>query len=66
MSDDICPPDVRESHIGEVDWSLQGKEANIVVYLTMGKSVEELRVSYPLCLRFEGNRLRVILNVVLS
>ena len=65
-SDDIDSPDVRESLICEVNGSLQGKEANIVFYPTTRESIEEPRVGYPLCLGFESDRLRVILNVVFS
>ena len=66
MSDDIDSPDVRESLICEVDRSLQGKKANIVVYLTKRQSIVEPGVGYSLCLGFESNRLRVILNIVFS
>ena len=56
---------MRESLICEVDGSLQGKKANIVIYLTKGPSKVEPGMQDPLCLRFERNRLRVVLNIVL-
>ena len=66
MSDNVASPDVRESLICEVDGSFQGKKANIVLDLTKRQSIVEPGVGYSLCLRFESNRLRVILNIVFS
>ena len=55
-----------ESLIGEVDWSVQSKQGQIIKYLTQRQSIVEPGVGYPLCLGFESNRLRVILNIVFS
>ena len=57
---------MRKSLICEIYGSLQGKKANIVVYLTKGQSIEKPGVGYPLGLGFESNRLSVILNIVFS
>ena len=60
---------MRERLISEVHWSLQSKKANIVFYLSSRCSYEEPRMCSKFrldCLRFEGNRLSVVLYIVLS
>ena len=60
---------MRESLITEVDGSLQSQEANVVFYLASRSSYEESGMCSEFrldCLRLEGNRLCVVLRIVLS
>ena len=59
---------MRETLIAKVYGGFQGENGNIVIEDTERQSVVELWVGYlhPQYLRFESNRLRVILQIVFS